>query len=128
MTTTAASPARTAAALPATLGRIVLTGFMGAGKSTVGRLLAAQLGWAFLDLDEHLEARTGLSIAGLFALHGEDHFRRVESAALASALGSAHTVIALGRRYAGAAHQSPAARANPRHVRHLPRRTLPGLI
>jgi len=82
--------------LPSTLRRIVLTGFMGAGKSTVGRRLAARLGWEFLDLDEHIEARTGTTIPDIFANHGEPHFRRVESTALASALVRSHTVLALG--------------------------------
>ena len=94
----AASPAaiRSTPALPVTLRRIVLTGFMGAGKTTVGRLLAEQLSWQFLDLDEHLEARAGATIPELFARHGEAHFRRVESTALASALGHSSVVIALG--------------------------------
>jgi shikimate kinase len=81
---------------PAHIRRIVLTGFMGAGKSTVGRLLASRLGWEFLDLDTHLENRTGATIPDLFARHGEAHFRRLESTALASALGRSHTVLALG--------------------------------
>lgn len=76
--------------------RLVLTGFMGAGKSTVGRALAARLGWKFLDLDEYLEQRTGSTIPALFALHGESKFRRLESSALASALFHTSTVIALG--------------------------------
>lgn len=82
--------------LPAGLERLVLTGFMGAGKSSVGLLLAEQLGWEFLDLDAHLEARTGHTIPQLFALHGEEHFRRLESSALANALRRTRTVIALG--------------------------------
>ena len=82
--------------LPPHLKRIVLTGFMGAGKSTVGRLLAEQLGWNFLDLDAHLEQRAGTTIPQIFALHGEPRFRRLESTALASALSHQHTVIALG--------------------------------
>ena len=81
---------------PPHLRRLVLTGFMGAGKSTVGRLLAARLNWQFLDLDAHLEARSGATIAQLFERHGEAHFRRLESSALASALGRDHTVLALG--------------------------------
>ena len=81
---------------PAHLRRLVLTGFMGAGKSTIGRLLAARLNWQFLDLDAHLEARTGATIPQLFERHGEAHFRRLESTALASALGRDHTVLALG--------------------------------
>jgi shikimate kinase len=78
------------------LRRLVLTGFMGAGKSTIGRLLASRLNWNFLDLDAHLEARTGSTIPQLFERHGEAHFRRLESTALASALGQNNTVLALG--------------------------------
>jgi shikimate kinase len=82
--------------LPPTLKRIVLTGFMGAGKTSVGRLLAESISWDFLDLDAHLEARAGACISDLFANHGETHFRRIESAALANALSRTATVIALG--------------------------------
>jgi shikimate kinase len=79
--------------LPTTLRRVVLTGFMGAGKTTVGRLLAQSLGWEFLDLDAHLEARASATI---LERHGEPHFRRLESSALANALTRNHTVLALG--------------------------------
>ena len=82
--------------LPTSLRHLVLTGFMGAGKSTIGRLLAARVGWNFLDLDHHLESRAGLSVPEIFSLHGEPHFRRLESSALASALGQPRTVLALG--------------------------------
>ena len=82
--------------LPTTLRRIVLMGFMGAGKTTVGRLLAESLGWEFLDLDAHIESRTGCRVSELFALHGEPHFRRLESTALANALSHNHAIIALG--------------------------------
>jgi len=85
-----------APAVPAHLRRLVLTGFMGAGKSTVGRLLASRLGWNFLDLDDHLEQRTGATIPQLFERHGEARFRRLESTALASALGYSKMVLALG--------------------------------
>lgn len=85
-----------APAIPAHLRRLVLTGFMGAGKSTIGRILASRLGWNFLDLDSHLEQRTGATIPELFERHGEDRFRRLESTALASALGHSNTVLALG--------------------------------
>jgi len=76
--------------------RIVLTGFMGSGKSTVGPLLAAELGWTFIDLDTEIERRTGLTVPEIFATRGEEAFRREETAALVVALGRAHTVIALG--------------------------------
>jgi shikimate kinase len=82
--------------VPPHLRRLVLTGFMGAGKSTIGRLLAARLHWDFLDLDAHLEARASATIPQLFALHGEARFRRLESTALASALARTSTVLALG--------------------------------
>jgi shikimate kinase len=82
--------------IPAHFRRLVLTGFMGAGKSTIGRLLADRLHWQFLDLDAHLESRTGATIPQLFERHGEAHFRRLESSALASALGRENTVLALG--------------------------------
>jgi shikimate kinase len=91
----AAQP-HTVAALPAHLRRLVLTGFMGAGKTTVGRLLAARLNWDFLDLDAYIESRAGLSVPSIFATHGEAHFRQLESAALASALGRNRLVLALG--------------------------------
>jgi shikimate kinase len=86
----------TAATAPAHLRRLVLTGFMGAGKTTIGRLLAQRLGWDFLDLDAYIEARTGLSVPSIFSAHGEPRFRQLESAALASALGRSNVVLALG--------------------------------
>jgi shikimate kinase len=88
-------PASNAAA-PAHLRRLVLTGFMGAGKTTVGRLLASRIGWDFLDLDAYIESRVGLAVPSIFAEHGEPHFRQLESQALASALGRRNIVLALG--------------------------------
>jgi shikimate kinase len=96
LTDTDFTPATPVQVVPAHLKRLVLTGFMGAGKSTIGRLLASRVGWDFLDLDAHLERRTGATIPELFERHGEAHFRRLESTALASALGRTHTVLALG--------------------------------
>jgi shikimate kinase len=84
----------TRAARPAE--RIVLTGFMGSGKSTIGPLLAAALGWNFVDLDAEIERRTGLTVPQIFAERGEAAFRKEETAALVVALGHARTVIALG--------------------------------
>jgi shikimate kinase len=97
LTATATEPLpRISPKLPGHIKRIVLTGFMGAGKTTIGRLLAEQLGWDFLDLDAHLESRTGSTIPSLFSRHGEPHFRRLESSALVSALSRVNTVLALG--------------------------------
>jgi shikimate kinase len=91
-----ATDACTSTAAPVHLRRIVLTGFMGAGKTTVGRLLSARLHWDFLDLDAYIESRTGLSVPSIFAMHGESRFRQLESSALASALGRSNLVLALG--------------------------------
>jgi shikimate kinase len=86
----------TTAMPPAHLRRLVLTGFMGAGKTTIGRLLAARLGWDFLDLDAYIESRTGVAVPSIFATYGEAHFRQLESQALACALGHKNIVLALG--------------------------------
>src|SRR5260370_16645086 len=61
---------------------IYLVGFMGCGKSTVGRALADELGWAFFDLDEEIERREKTSIAEIFDGRGEESFREIETAAL----------------------------------------------
>lgn len=61
---------------------IYLVGFMGCGKSTVGRALAEELGWSFIDLDEEIEKREGVTIASIFDTRGEEAFREVECAAL----------------------------------------------
>jgi shikimate kinase len=76
--------------------RIVLTGFMGAGKSTVGRMLAEKLGYTFADLDDMVQVRTGNSIEAIFAAEGEAGFRRHESRALAAALAANRQILALG--------------------------------
>lgn len=76
--------------------RIVLTGFMGSGKSTVGPLVAARLGWRFLDADDAIEAEAGMTIAEIFARHGEAGFRRREGETIARLAGSDALVLALG--------------------------------
>ncbi len=77
-------------------GRIYLVGFMGSGKTSVGRQLARELGWQFLDLDEQIERRRGLSVAEIFEQDGEAEFRRLETAALRETLTARDTVIATG--------------------------------
>jgi shikimate kinase len=76
--------------------RIVLTGFMGSGKTTVGPLVAARLGWSFVDLDDVIEAEAGVSIAELFARHGEAQFRDREHATVARLAAVDALVLALG--------------------------------
>ncbi len=58
--------------------RIFLVGFMGSGKSTIGRLLANDLGYAFLDADDYIEKKMDLSISRIFEIFGEDYFRNIE--------------------------------------------------
>lgn len=76
--------------------RIILTGFMGAGKSTVGRLLAERMGWEFLDLDTRIEATTGKNARELFEALGETGFRQLESDLWGAALRRSQAIIAPG--------------------------------
>ncbi|MGD0774942.1 MAG: shikimate kinase [Candidatus Solibacter sp.] len=62
---------------------IYVVGFMGAGKSTVGRHLAHRLGWSFFDTDAEIEAAENIAIAEIFSSRGESEFRRIESAIIA---------------------------------------------
>jgi shikimate kinase len=80
---------------------VCLTGFMGSGKSTVGRLLSARLAWHFVDLDYEIERHTGLPIAQIFEQKGEPVFRDIEHECLTRVLGwaserDARVVLALG--------------------------------
>jgi shikimate kinase len=61
---------------------LYLVGFMGSGKSAVGRLLADELGWPFADVDEDIETAQGVSIAEIFETRGEEEFRRMEQEAM----------------------------------------------
>lgn len=76
--------------------KIVLTGFMGTGKSAVGRRLAERLALPFLDLDEAIEAATGLTIAEIFAAEGEPAFRQKERDLIASLEHRTNCVMATG--------------------------------
>jgi shikimate kinase len=76
--------------------RIFLTGFMGAGKTTVGRLLAERLGVPFVDLDPEIERRAGMNVREIFAALGEAEFRRLEREALAATLVHPDAVVATG--------------------------------
>ena len=75
---------------------IILIGFMGAGKSTVGRMLAEYLHWNFVDLDSLIEASAGCAIKEIFAREGEAFFRDLESAQLRKMALLRKTVVATG--------------------------------
>jgi shikimate kinase len=79
-----------------TPGTIVLVGFMAAGKSTVGRLLARRLGWDFVDFDQRILERTGLTAGKLIRERGEDAFREMEAEVTAEVAGSTRLVLAPG--------------------------------
>jgi len=82
---------------------IFLVGFMGAGKTTVGKVLAPLLNYEFVDLDDVIEERMGMSVQSIFARLGEAEFRRAESEVLENCRNMTRTVIALG----GGAYVAP---------------------
>jgi shikimate kinase len=89
---------------------IILTGFMGTGKSSVGKRLAKRLGWEFVDVDRLIEAGARMPIARIFAERGEPVFRRLERRAIARAAKGDRQVIATG----GGAFVNPESRARLR--------------
>lgn len=76
--------------------RIVLLGYMGSGKTTIGQLLAETLSMRFLDLDQKIEKLTGKKIREIFEKKGETYFRKVENNILKSILRKNNVVIAAG--------------------------------
>ena len=86
---------------------LYVVGFMGAGKTTIGKLLAEQLGWSFADLDDDIEAAVCCSITEIFAARGEAEFRRLETEVLRARVRAIErgtpTVLALG----GGAYTQP---------------------
>lgn len=87
-----------AAAVAAALGvrPVVLVGMMGAGKSSIGRRLAGRLGLSFVDADTEIEQAAGMSIADIFATHGEPQFRDGEARVIARLLDGGPCVLATG--------------------------------
>jgi XRE family transcriptional regulator, aerobic/anaerobic benzoate catabolism transcriptional regulator len=76
---------------------IALIGLRGAGKSTLGKMLAKKIGWNFVELNKEIEAQNGLSVAEIIALYGQEGFRRMEQAALGQLLARKElTVLATG--------------------------------
>lgn len=75
---------------------IVLIGMMGAGKSAIGRKLAARLDWPFVDADHEIEAAANMSIPDIFEAYGEPEFRRLEASVMARLLDAGPSVLATG--------------------------------
>lgn len=90
------------------LSRVALVGLPGAGKSTVGALLARRLGWEFADSDAEVEREAGLDIGAIFRERGEVGFRQLEREAMARCLGRDRIVVATG----GGWFAQPYARAS----------------
>jgi shikimate kinase len=80
----------------ATLDRVLLVGFMGSGKSSVGRVVADRLGWRFVDFDVEIERDAGASIPEVFRTRGEPYFRRLESEVAERLLGEQRVVLGSG--------------------------------
>lgn len=87
---------KTQAAASARTRRIVLTGFMGSGKSTVGPLVAERLSWRFVDVDDVIEAEAGCAIPEIFRRDGEAAFRERERETVARLANGEDLVLALG--------------------------------
>ena len=78
------------------MSTIVLVGVPGAGKTTVGKLLAKKLGIDFFDSDQVIESRAGKSVSDIFTQDGEPAFRKLEHDVIVELLGSSNAVVALG--------------------------------
>jgi shikimate kinase len=76
--------------------KVYLVGFMGAGKTTLARRLAARLDWRVEDIDERIEAREGRTVSAIFASSGEPYFRDLERRVLVDLLPVRHVVVATG--------------------------------
>lgn len=75
---------------------VYIIGFMGSGKSTAGKKLAASLGWAYIDLDRKIEEHAGKSIPVIFEQDGEEYFRKIESDVLRNLASQKETIISTG--------------------------------
>jgi len=100
--------------LPADTRRLVLVGFMGSGKSTVGPLLAARLGWEFVDVDATVETEDAASVAEIFRTKGEAYFREAEARVAARVLERDRVVVGSGGGWGASAGR----------LRALPRGTI----
>ena len=77
-------------------GNIILIGPMGSGKTSTGRMLAKEMGYAFADTDEEVTKRTGVSVAHIFDVEGEEGFRKRECLALKECLNDNNTILSTG--------------------------------
>lgn len=78
------------------VNRVFLIGYMGSGKTTIGRYVARDMGWRFIDMDDYVEARIGCTISDFFASHGEAAFRKAEAEAVRELAKEEKVVVATG--------------------------------
>lgn len=76
--------------------RVFLVGYMGSGKTTIGRYVAQDLGWRFIDMDDYVESKIGCTISDYFASHGEAAFRKAEAEAVRELVKEDKVVVATG--------------------------------
>jgi len=76
--------------------KVYIIGFMGSGKTTVGKKLASLLDWLFIDLDKKIEKQSGKTISEIFSQYGEDYFRNIETEVLKSLGSEKNTIISTG--------------------------------
>jgi shikimate kinase len=95
---------------------IALYGFMGVGKTTVGKLLAKQLGYGFVDMDVEIEKNTGMAISEIFRLNGESRFRELESKLVDELSSKNDLVIACGGGVVADADNADKLRTSSRMV------------
>jgi len=84
------------------LQRVLLVGFMGSGKSSVGRRLAERMGWRFVDFDDAIQRAAGMSIAEIFEREGEPRFRSLEERVARDLLADSRVVLGSGGGWAAA--------------------------
>ncbi len=78
------------------MNKLYLVGLPASGKTTTAKWLANKLGWTFVDLDEMIESKMGLSVSGIFETHGEDFFREIEAKCLRDTLRLNNIVVGCG--------------------------------
>ena len=101
---------------------VAFTGYMGAGKSVIGRRVAQRMGWEFVDADRAIEAHAGMTIPEIFSKRGELWFRRTEEDVVRELIQGAPTgVIALGVARSGPADRQPGNQPSPGRSPRAPR-------
>ena len=103
---------------------VYIIGFMGSGKSTAGKKLAAALGWDFIDLDRKIEAEAGKSITEIFSQDSEERFRSLETEVLRSLQSHVKTIVSTGGGRRRLRESSGVDRESPRRYQSRSRQSI----